>query len=48
LPAAKTPTGSSKARLPRRSAAKPAASAKINQATIEDLQREGLGVAAKE
>ena len=43
------PTGPSKAKLPRgRGGNKPAASAKINQATTEDMQREGLGVAAKE
>lgn len=38
-----------KPKLPRgRGGNKPAASAKINQATTEDMQREGLGVAAKE
>jgi hypothetical protein len=45
----KAPTRPTKAKLPRgRGGAKPAAADKINQATTEDLQREGLGVAAKE
>ena len=43
------PTGPSKPKLPRsRGGKKPSASTKINQATTEDMQREGLGVAAKE
>ena len=38
-----------KPRLPHgRGGNKPAASDKINQATTEDMEREGLGVAAKE
>lgn len=38
-----------KPKSPRgRGGKKPAGSAKINQATTEDMQREGLGVAAKE
>ncbi|MEO7635249.1 MAG: hypothetical protein ABIS38_06345 [Sphingomicrobium sp.] len=44
-----TKTGSTKPKLPRgRAAKKPLAAAKSNQATTEDMQREGLGVAAKE
>lgn len=43
------PAVPAKPKLPRgRGGKKPAASAKINQATTEDMQREGLGVAAKE
>lgn len=43
------PARPTKAKLPRgRGAAKPAASEKINQATTEDMQREELGIAAKE
>ena len=42
-------TSQAKPKLPRgKSGKKPAAAARINQATTEDLQREGLGVAAKE
>lgn len=42
-------TAPTKPKLPRgKSGKKPAAAARINQATTEDLQREGLGVAAKE
>ena len=42
-------SGPTKPKLPRgRGGNKPASSAKSNQATIEDMQREGLGVAAKE
>lgn len=42
-------TSPTKPKLPRgRGSNKPASSTKINQATIEDMQREGLGVAAKE
>ncbi len=38
-----------KPKLPRgRGGKKPPVSAKINQATTEDMEREGLGVAAKE
>ncbi len=45
----KKPSGPSKAKLPRgRGGNKPVASSKTNQATTEDMQREGLGVAAKE
>lgn len=42
-------TSPTKPKLPRgRGSNKPASSTKINQATIEDMQREGLGIAAKE
>ena len=42
-------SGQTEPKLPRgRAGKKPLATAKINQATTEDLQREGLGVAAKE
>ena len=45
----KAPSKPAKPKLPRgRRGAKPAASEKINQATTEDMQREGLGIAAKE
>ena len=45
----KAPTKPAKPRLPEsRAGIKPAASDKINQATTEDLQREDLGIAAKE
>ena len=41
--------GRTKPKLPHgRVGKKPAATDKINQATTEDMQREGLGVAAKE
>lgn len=41
--------GTAKPKLPSgRGGNKPAGSPKINQATTEDMQREGLGVAAKE
>ena len=43
------PPAKTKPKLPRgRAANKPAASDKINQATTEDMQRENLGIAAKE
>lgn len=43
------PSGPSKPKLPReRGGKKPAASTRNNQATTEDMEREGLGVAAKE
>ena len=41
------PPGKTKPKL-LRGAKKPTASAKINQATTDDMQREGLGIAAKE
>lgn len=42
-------TSAAKPKLPRgKGGKKPAADARINQATTEDMQREGLGVAAKE
>jgi len=45
----KASTKPTKAKLPRgRASAKPAASDKLNQATTEDMQREDLGIAAKE
>ena len=45
----KAPSKPAKPKLPRgRRGAKPAASDKINQATTEDMQREDLGIAAKE
>ena len=42
-------SSAAKPKLPRgKGGKKPAAAAKINQATTEDLQRAGLGIAAKE
>ena len=42
-------TIAAKPKLPRgKSGKKPAAAARSNQATTEDLQRAGLGIAAKE
>ena len=42
-------TSPTKPKLPRgRGGNKPAAAAQINQATTEEFEREGLGIAAKE
>ena len=42
------PTKSPKKKPLRKPAVKPSSSEEQNQATVEDLEREGLGVAAKE
>jgi hypothetical protein len=45
----KPPEAPTKAKLPRgRRDAKASPSRKVHQATTDDMQREGLGVAAKE